>query len=78
MADLGKKFEARFRDDWTTSVRDSFIYRLNDQMSGYQGSSNISDFICYKKPDFFLIECKSHAGNTFPFAAFRQFESLLA
>ena len=77
MADLGKKWESRFKEDWISSVPNSFIYRLNDQMSGFQGSSNISDFICYKKPDLFLIECKSHSGNIFPFAAFRQYDSLL-
>ena len=46
-------------------------------MSGYMGSSNVSDFIGYKKPTLFLIECKAHAGNTFPFSAFRQYEGLL-
>lgn len=78
MADLGKKFELQFRKDWSKFVPDSFEYRLNDQMSGYMGSSNVSDFICFKTPDLFLIECKAHAGNTFPFSAFRQYEGLLA
>jgi len=71
-----KKFEAFFKKNWIDTVPESFIYRLNDQMSGYMGSSNISDFICYKKPELFLIECKAHAGNTFPFSAFRQYEDL--
>ena len=74
--DLGKKFEAHFKKNWIDTVPESFIYRLNDQMSGYMGSSNISDFICYKKPELFLIECKAHSGNTFPFSAFRQYEDL--
>lgn len=78
MADLGKRFELQFRKDWAKSVPDSFEYRLNDQMSGYMGSSNVSDFICFKTPDLFLIECKAHSGNTFPFSAFRQYEGLLA
>jgi len=46
-------------------------------MSGYQGSSNISDFIGFKAPNLFLIECKAHAGNTFPFSDFRQYEGLV-
>jgi len=46
-------------------------------MSGYMGSSNPCDFITYIKPDIFLIECKKHEGNTFPFSAFRQYEKLL-
>ena len=76
MADLGKKFESRFHQDWLETVPDSFCYRLNDQMSGYAGSSNVSDFICFKG-DLFLIECKSHAGNTFS-VDFRQYDGLLA
>ena len=45
-------------------------------MSGWQGSSNVSDFICYKYPNIYLIECKKHNGNTFPFSAFRQYDGL--
>jgi len=45
-------------------------------MSGFIGSTNISDFICYKKPFLFLIECKERKGNTFP-VDFRQYESLI-
>ena len=77
MASVGKKFEDRFREDWIKTVPDSFIYRLNDQMSGYRGSSNPCDFIAYQKPNIFLIECKEHLGNTFPFSAFRQYEKLV-
>ena len=75
--EIGKQFEQIFKKNWEETVGDSFQYRLNDQMSGYMGSSNISYFICYKKPDLFLIECKTHLGNTFPFSAFRQYEGLL-
>lgn len=75
--ELGKKFEAHLRENWKSSVPDSFLYRLNDQMSGYMGSTNVSDFIGYKKPNLFLIECKAHAGNTFPFSAFRQYDGLV-
>lgn len=75
MASLGKKFEEKFRQCWAETIPDSFCYRLNDQMSGYLGSSNISDFICYKQPDLFLIECKERKGNTFPID-FRQYDGL--
>ena len=75
-ANKGKNFETRFFNNWYETVPESFIYRLSDQMSGYMGSSNVSDFICYKKPNIYLIECKAHAGNTFPFSAFRQYEGL--
>jgi len=77
MPDAGKKFESRFKLDWENTVPGSFIYRLNDQMSGYRGSSNPCDFITYATPIMFLVECKEHKGNTFPFSAFRQYERLL-
>ena len=73
----GKKFENRFKIDWVESVNDSFIYRLNDQMSGYLGSSNVCDFICYKYPNIFLIDAKSIQGNTLPFSDLRQYDQML-
>jgi len=74
----GKGFESRFKQDWMTYVRDSFIYRLNDQMSGYRGtSSNIADFICYSYPICFAIDCKTHKGNSISFSDFSQYERML-
>lgn len=73
----GKKFEERFKKDWIDSVEESFIYRLNDQMSGYLGSSNVCDFICYKYPNIFLIDTKSIQGNTLPFSDLRQYNQML-
>lgn len=40
------------------------IDRLHDQTTGYKGSQNICDFIVYKKPYEYYIECKSIHGNT--------------
>ena len=40
------------------------IDRLHDQTTGYKGSQNICDFIVYKKPYEYYIECKSVHGNT--------------
>ena len=55
----------------------SFILRLPDQQSGYYGSSkNICDFILYTKGTLFLLECKSHKGNTFPLSNLTQFGKL--
>ena len=73
----GKKFEERFKKDWIDSVEESFIYRLNDQMSGYLGSSNVCDFICYKYPCIYLIDTKSIQGNTLPFSDLRQYDQML-
>ena len=49
------------------------IDRLHDQMTGYKvTSANICDFIVYKKPDEYYIECKSVHGNTLPFSNITQ------
>ena len=78
MADRGKKFEAQFAQDWLNTFPDSFCYRLHDQVTGYKITSrNPCDFICYKFPYLYLLEIKSHEGNTFPFSAFRQYEELI-
>ena len=61
---VGKKFE--------NTIRESFLKpgisvdRLPDQTNGYLGSTNICDFIIYKYPHQYYIECKSIHGNTFP------------
>ena len=49
------------------------IDRLHDQMTGYKvTSANICDFIVYKKPYEYYIECKSVHGNTLPFSNITQ------
>ena len=63
----GKQFEAKFKEDFL-KIPNSTIDRLYDSVSGYKSVSNISDFIAYRYPFCFYIECKSHEGNTFPFA----------
>jgi hypothetical protein len=39
------------------------VDRVHDQTNGYKGSSNICDFIIYKYPYQYFIECKSVHGN---------------
>ena len=73
---LGKKFEDQFKENWLDTVKDSWIYRLFDTMGGYSGIANVCDFIGFKSPLLFLIECKEHKGNTFPFSAFRQYQQM--
>lgn len=63
----GKQFEEQIRQSFL-KVPDTSVYRLQDSMGGYQGIANICDFIVYKYPYQHFIECKSHAGNTFPFS----------
>lgn len=73
----GKKFEEQVREDLGKTFPNSFILRLPDQQSGYYGSSkNICDFILYVNGTLFLLECKSHKGNTFPLSNLTQFGKL--
>lgn len=51
--------------------------RLVDQVSGYKGSTNISDIICYKYPVLVYLELKSIHGNTFPLTNLHQYPKLL-
>lgn len=78
MADnKGKKFEKQFEKDWGTSFPNSFLLRLKDDTSGYYGSSrNPCDYIAYVSGKLFLIEVKTHLGNTFPFSSLRQYDDL--
>ena len=71
----GKQCEAKYKEDWKRTVS-VCIDRLYDQMSGYVSISNISDFIGFKKPNIFYLECKSHEGNTFPISCLSQYEKL--
>lgn len=61
----GKQFEQVVKESFE-KVEGCSIDRLHDQTTGYLGSSNICDFIVYKQPHQFYIECKTIHGNTFP------------
>lgn len=63
----GKQFEQVIRDAFN-KVENCCIIRLQDNMSGFKGANTICDFIIYKKPYQYFIECKSVHGNTFPFS----------
>ena len=59
----GKQFEDVIKQAFE-KVPGVSIDRLHDQTTGYAGSSNICDFIVYKEPYEYYIECKSVHGNT--------------
>ncbi len=63
----GKDFETRIRKAFE-KIPDVSVDRLHDQTTGFKGSSNICDFIVYKEPHEYYIECKSVHGNTLPFS----------
>lgn len=62
----GKQFELVVRRAFE-ELPDVSIDRLHDQTTGFIGSSNICDFIVYRKPYEFYFECKSVHGNILPF-----------
>lgn len=74
----GKQFETQFRKNFRESFPQSFCYRLPDQVSGYHNSKNVCDFICFNKDTLYLLEIKTHQGNTFPFQNLSQYEYLLS
>ena len=74
----GKQFEEVVRRAFE-QVTDTSVIRLHDQTNGYLGSKNHCDFIVYRMPLEYHIECKSIHGNTFPFSNItdNQFKGLL-
>ena len=63
----GKQFEQIIKQAFE-KIPGVSIDRLHDQTTGYRGSQNICDFIVYKEPYEYYIECKSVHGNTLPFS----------
>ncbi len=60
----GKDFEGQVEAGFA-NIAGVSIDRLPDPMAGYAGVKNICDFIVYKYPLQYYIECKSCYGNTF-------------
>lgn len=61
----GKSFEGIVQDciDRLDGV---YIQRLYDPQGGYAGVSNPCDYIVYKRPQFYMLECKSVHKNLLP------------
>ena len=72
----GKQFELKFKEDFL-KLPDVSLERLPDQMSGYKGSNNVCDYLCYMFPNLFYIECKTTHENTFPLSGLTQYDELL-
>lgn len=62
----GKQFEDIIRRAFE-KVPGVSIDRIHDQTNFYKGSQNICDFIVYKEPHEYYIECKSVHGASLPF-----------
>ncbi len=72
----GKQFEAKFKEDWSRTMS-RCIDRIYDQVSGMKTISNISDFIAFRSPCIFYLECKTTNDNTFNFAKLTQYDKLI-
>lgn len=64
LSTLAKNFEKLFREQ-TNKLKDVFVYRLYDTM--FIQASNIADFIGYKKPNLYVVECKTCQTKSLPF-----------
>lgn len=75
MSNYGKAFEDKFKKDFGL-LEGSSIDRLYDTMNGYKSIKQISDFIGYKYPFIFYLECKSHKGASIPLSNITQYDNL--
>lgn len=73
---LGKKFEDEVYKQFKSHPGVS-IDRIPDQTMRYKGRKNVSDFIVFRRPREYYIECKTVHGNRLPFANITQFDALL-
>ena len=74
----GKDYEKRFARNFEDTFPKSFIYRLKDDVSHRKGSGkNPCDFICHVNGTLYMLEVKCHYGNTFPFSALGQYDTLI-
>lgn len=67
----GKQFEQKIRDAFL-KIPNVSIDRIPDQTMGYKGANNICDFIVYKEPYEYYVECKSVHGASLPFSNISQ------
>lgn len=75
----GKDFEIQIRDAFKR-VPNTFVCRLKDSQSMYRGDENPCDFVFYRNPKLYLIECKTTYGHTLNWSNIRdnQWNSLLS
>lgn len=73
---MGKKFEQVFRTS-LDKVQNISIDRLPDQVTKFKGSTNPSDFIVYKYPRQYYMECKSSSCTSLSFDNITQWNDLL-
>lgn len=69
---LGKQAEHKIKE-WLDRPEAGISFdRLPDQMTGFYGSKNICDFICFKSPYMYYIESKATWEDRFNFSMLSQ------
>ena len=58
----GKQFEVVVKE-CIQQIPDVYILRLYDIQGGYIGIANPADYIAYKSPCMYMLECKERKGN---------------
>lgn len=69
MADssIGKAAERKIKE-WLDRPESGYSFdRIKDQMTGFYGSKNICDFVCFKSPYLYYIESKATWNDRFDF-----------
>lgn len=65
--EIGKEAEKKIKE-WLDRPEDGYSFdRLPDQMTGFYGSKNICDFVCFKSPNMYYIESKATWNDRFDF-----------
>ena len=71
----GKKFEQKFRQDWKKCFPNTFLYRLQDSVSGYKTTSqNPCDFLAFNNGYLWMLECKETQEGTINFSKIPQLD----
>jgi penicillin-binding protein-related factor A (putative recombinase) len=68
LTQLGKKAEGKLKSWLDMPEEGFFMLRLPDQLTGFYGSTNMCDFLLYKKPNFYPIESKATYQDRFDFS----------
>lgn len=72
---LGKSAERKIKE-WLDKPELGYSFdRIQDQMTGFWGSANICDFVCFKSPYLYYIESKSTWNDRFDFSMITENQS---
>ena len=74
--DRGKEFEYEVYKQFKAYPNVS-IDRIPDQTMKYKKRTNVSDFIVFRSPKEYYVECKTVHGNRLPFKNITQFDKLM-